>query len=310
MSVVLSLRDVHKRYVMGENVVHALRGVSLEIQAGDFVAIMGPSGSGKSTLMHVLGLLDVPGEGSYQICGREAANLSEDDLAVLRRRTIGFIFQQFNLLPRLSAVENVGLPLLYTEHAPDWSRVDALLERVGLGARKSHRPNEMSGGQQQRVAIARALVNEPVILLADEPTGNLDSVSEREIMQVLTGLNDSGITVVVVTHEESIGRQARRLIRMRDGVVHSDERLDELPRPAPPPELPRDEKRPFSVVLEHFAKHTLQGVRNLSMNKVRTALSMLGILIGVGAVVAMIAVGRGAQESIKDSLSSLGSNLL
>jgi macrolide transport system ATP-binding/permease protein len=220
MSVVLSLRDVHKRYVMGENVVHALRGVSLEIQAGDFVAIMGPSGSGKSTLMHVLGLLDVPGEGSYQICGREAANLSEDDLAVLRRRTIGFIFQQFNLLPRLSAVENVGLPLLYTEHAPDWSRVDALLERVGLGARKSHRPNEMSGGQQQRVAIARALVNEPVILLADEPTGNLDAVTGREIMEMMARLNEEeGLTIIMVTHDESIARQANRIVRLTEGRI-------------------------------------------------------------------------------------------
>jgi macrolide transport system ATP-binding/permease protein len=305
----LEIRDVHKRYVMGDNVVHALRGVSLTIEDGDFVAIMGPSGSGKSTLMHVLGLLDSPDEGSYRIDGREAAGLGEDELAVLRREAIGFIFQQFNLLPRMSALENVALPLLYSEGRLDLERARALLERVGLGSRLDHRPSEMSGGQQQRVAIARSLVNRPLMVLADEPTGNLDSVSEREILKALRELNDSGITVVIVTHEEEVGQQAKRLVRMRDGEVQSDERLAPLPA-RPPKGVTRAAANGDRFQLKHFFQHVVQGVRTLAANKVRTALSMLGILIGVAAVVAMLALGRGAQKAIEEQLSSLGSNLL
>jgi macrolide transport system ATP-binding/permease protein len=309
----IEVRDVRKEYRMGENVVEALRGVTLTIDDGDFVAIMGPSGSGKSTLMHILGLLDVPTSGSFRLHGREVSGLSDDELAVLRREEIGFIFQQFNLLPRMSAEENVGLPLLYTgERGPGAeARPASLLERVGLGPRKGHRPNELSGGQQQRVAIARALVNRPRIIFADEPTGNLDSVSERDIMAALRELNAQGITIVLVTHEEEIGRQARRLIRMRDGVVQSDERIDADPVPrmeeGPPSARGAIDARSWlAEVVEYFR----QGLRTLAANKVRTALSMLGILIGVAAVVAMLALGRGAQKAIESQLSSLGSNLL
>lgn len=306
----LNLAGINKSYKMGDNTVHALRDVSLSIEDGDYVAIMGPSGSGKSTLMHILGLLDVPSDGSYKINGREVAHLSEDELAIFRRETIGFIFQQFNLLPRMSALENVTLPLLYSKKVEGESYGNNLLDRTGIGKRSFHKPNELSGGQQQRVAIARSLINRPQMILADEPTGNLDSVSEKEILAILKELNDQGITVVIVTHEEEVGQQAKRLIRMRDGQVQSDERL------APLPELKTKEKPAISleaqkanIFTEGYEYLTL-GFKTLAANKVRTGLSMLGILIGVAAVIAMLAIGRGAQKEIEAQLSSLGSNLL
>jgi macrolide transport system ATP-binding/permease protein len=197
----IELRDIHKTYRMGGTTVYALRGVTLTIEQGEFVAITGPSGSGKSTLMHVIGLLDVPDSGSYRLLGQEVAHLRENELAVLRREAIGFVFQQFNLLPRVAADENVAMPLLYSRHRLDLERADVLLTQVGLKERVHHKPNELSGGQQQRVAIARALVNEPRILLADEPTGNLDTASQQEILAVLRELNRQGITIVMVTHE-------------------------------------------------------------------------------------------------------------
>jgi len=306
----IELKNVQKTYRMGGSTVYALRDVSLTIEPGEFVAIMGPSGSGKSTLMHVLGLLDVPDSGSYLLNGREVANLSEDELAVLRREAIGFIFQQFNLLPRMSALENVSLPLLYSQRRRESEKAKSLLERVGLGARMLHKPNELSGGQQQRVAIARAMINNPGIILADEPTGNLDSASQKEILEALTILNRQGITVIIVAHEEEIARQVRRLIRIRDGVIQSDEiQAGEKPaksvaRAAPGP------SPPDRFHLGEIWDHLQQGFKTLNANKVRTALSMLGILIGVGAVVAMLALGQGAQKAIEKQLSSLGSNLL
>ncbi len=310
----IEIKDLTKTYVMGDNSVTVLRGVSLKIEDGDFVAIMGPSGSGKSTLTHIIGLLDVPSSGSYQLNGKEVSKLSEDDLAVLRREEIGFIFQQFNLLPRMDALENVALPMLYSRRKLDLDRSEELLGRVGLASRVSHRPNELSGGQQQRVAIARSLINRPRMILADEPTGNLDSTSEREILGVLKELNAQGITVVVVTHEDEIGSQAKRLIRLRDGVIISDERKEPLPERKPvltdlpaPGDVVTESARPTALeVVEHFR----QGFKTLAANKVRTGLSMLGILIGVAAVVAMLALGRGAQKAIETQLASLGSNLL
>ncbi len=305
----LEIKDVKKTYQMGDTTVHALNGVSLTIEDGDFVAIMGPSGSGKSTLMHLLGLLDVPTEGSYKINGREVAYLDENDLAVLRRSEIGFIFQQFNLLPRQTALENVAMPHLYSQQQADFAYAQEVLESVGLGTRLEHKTNELSGGQQQRVAIARSLINRPRIILADEPTGNLDSQSETEIMAILKKLNAEGITVIVVTHEDEIGEQAKRRIRMRDGRVQSDERLDEKPHVRLENRATGDEV-PQKIGLRQAIEHVRQGFKTLASNKIRTGLSMLGILIGVAAVVAMLAIGSGAQESIKGQLSSLGSNLL
>ena len=296
---ILEISDVYKSYPMGEAVVRALNGVSLKIERGDFVAIMGPSGSGKSTLMHVLGLLDTPDRGSYRLAGQEVASMDQDRLADLRSRTIGFVFQQFNLLPRTSAADNVALPLLYSGGNRGMSP-EELLEEVGLGNRTRHFPNELSGGQQQRVAIARALVNGPEIILADEPTGNLDSASEKEILALLTRLNEKGITVIIVTHEEGIARAARRVIRMRDGVVQSDTRNSSILNVdlEPRTELPAEPERK-KVVLERFLRnqlaHATQGLKALSANKVRSGLSMLGILIGVAAVVAILAIGQGSQ---------------
>ena len=304
----IELKDIHKSYRMGDTTVYALRGVSLTIEPGEFVAITGPSGSGKSTLMHTIGLLDVPESGSYRLLGREVAHLEEDELAVLRREAIGFIFQQFNLLPRVAADENVAMPLLYSLHRLDLARANTLLAQVGLTERARHKPNELSGGQQQRVAIARALVNEPRIILADEPTGNLDTASQREILAVLNELNRRGITIVMVTHEEEVAREARRRISIRDGVIQSDRRTGAVALSAPAAD--RAAPAPTRWRLREAGEHLRQGLRTLAANKVRTALSMLGILIGVAAVVAMLALGRGAQKAIETQLASLGSNML
>jgi putative ABC transport system ATP-binding protein len=211
---------------MGDQEIRALDGVSLEIQTGDFVAIMGSSGSGKSTLMNIIGCLDVPTSGSYSLNGQEISGQNDEDLARTRNLHIGFVFQNFNLLPRMTAVENVELPLLYAGVRPQdrRTRAEEALKSVGLDARMHHRPSELSGGQQQRVAIARAIVNQPKLLLADEPTGALDSKTSVEIMDLFTRLNNQGMTVVLVTHEPDIATFAKRVIRLRDGKIISDER--------------------------------------------------------------------------------------
>lgn len=212
---------------MGTETVHALREVSLEIQKGEYVAIMGPSGSGKSTLMNLLGCLDTPSGGSYELNGLRVSEMNDNQLAEIRNREIGFIFQTFNLLPRSDALRNVELPLIYAGVSPAQRRKTALetLASVGLADRVHHKPNELSGGQRQRVAVARALVNRPSILLADEPTGNLDSKTGTEIMALFENLSNHGNTIIVVTHEEAIARQSRRIIRIRDGLIASDERI-------------------------------------------------------------------------------------
>ena len=222
----VSLVDVHKTYHTGEMEVQAVRGVSLEIQCGEFVALMGASGSGKSTLMNLLGCLDRPTSGHYILDGSDVSGLDRDRLADIRNRKIGFIFQSFNLLPRTSARENVELPLLYSAqrltNAQLREKADRVLASVGLGGREDHHPSQLSGGQQQRVAIARALINDPEVLLADEPTGNLDSRTSVEIMAIFQQLNERGITVVMVTHEQDIAGYARRNVVMRDGILLSD----------------------------------------------------------------------------------------
>ncbi|MDO9182710.1 MAG: ABC transporter permease [Bacteriovorax sp.] len=307
----LNLSHINKSYRMGDNIIFALRDINLTIEDGDYVAIMGPSGSGKSTLMHILGLLDVPSDGSYKINDREVSHFSEDELAVLRRETIGFIFQQFNLLPRMSALENVTLPLLYSRIPKGEAYAVDLLGRTGLGTRSLHKPNELSGGQQQRVAIARSLINRPMMVFADEPTGNLDSTSEKEILTILKELNEQGITVIIVTHEEEVGQEAKRLIRMRDGSIQSDTRLSPLIQinKIKSSEIELHPVKKMNIFFEAF-EYLKLGFKTLAANKVRTGLSMLGILIGVAAVIAMLAIGRGAQQAIETQLSSLGSNLL
>ena len=224
MTDVIRIRDLSREYRMGEETILALRGVSLDIRRNEYVAIMGPSGSGKSTMMNVLGCLDTPTSGEYWLNGHEVSRLSDDELARARNREIGFVFQTFNLLPRATALHNVELPLVYAGVGAKErrSRAVAALARVGLGERMEHRPPELSGGQRQRVAIARALVNRPSILLADEPTGNLDSATSAEIMQVFGDLHAAGQTVIMVTHEPDIAAHAGRVVVLRDGKVESD----------------------------------------------------------------------------------------
>jgi macrolide transport system ATP-binding/permease protein len=306
------LENVRKTYQMGENVVQALRGVSLRIEQGEFVSLIGASGSGKSTLLHAIGLLDRPDGGTLSIAGRDVAKLNDEELSQLRSETIGFVFQQFHLLKRLTAFENVELPLIYAKGSRPPSDPADLLKRVGLGSRMDHRPNELSGGQQQRVAIARALVRRPTIVLADEPTGNLDSKSGQEIMALLRELHAEGLTVVLVTHEPSIAANADRTIRVHDGQIVEDVRKPGVLAPDVPDgslqaiELAPSPKLQWNLLVLNLR----QAGRGLWANKLRTCLSALGIIIGVGAVIIMLALGSGAQDSMKKQIAALGSNRL
>ncbi|MBX2904223.1 MAG: ABC transporter ATP-binding protein [Chitinophagales bacterium] len=224
-SEVIAIKNISKKYIMGDQLIAALKDVSLSIQRNEYVALMGPSGSGKSTLMNILGCLDTPTSGSYLLNGKEVSKMEDDELAYIRNKEIGFVFQTFNLLPRLSSLENVALPLVYAgmSAAERTQRSEYVMELVGLKERMDHKPNQLSGGQRQRVAIARALVNNPSIILADEPTGNLDTKTSYEIMNIFEEINSKGNTVILVTHEEDIAKHAKRIMRLRDGLIESDE---------------------------------------------------------------------------------------
>lgn len=303
----IEVKNLKKVYKMGDENLEVLKGINLKIEEGEFVAIMGPSGSGKSTLMHILGLLDRPTEGSYKIYGREVSDLSDQQLAYLRAKIIGFVFQQFNLLSRMTALENVALPQIYLYEKNDINKAAKLLEDVGLKDRKYHKPNQLSGGQQQRVAIARALVNDPLIIFADEPTGNLASDQSNEIMSIFKKLNEKGITIVLVTHEPDIANWANRIIKIKDGVIYEDsvKKEQKTKKEAKKIEI----KSAFLNFLEIY-ENINASIKSILSNKIRTFLTMLGIIIGVSSLIAMLAVGYGAQKSIQESLSSLGANLL
>lgn len=228
MAEIIRIENLTRWYRIGDETVKALNGVNLSINKNEYVALMGPSGSGKSTIMNIIGCLDTPTSGSYYLNGPDVAKLSDNQLAEIRNKEIGFVFQTFNLLPRYTALDNVALPLVYAGMPKEKrnARAKDVLQQVGLGDRMTHKPNELSGGQRQRVAVARALVNKPSIILADEPTGNLDTKTSYEIMALFQDIHDAGNTIIVVTHEEDIARHAHRIVRMRDGVVESDEKND------------------------------------------------------------------------------------
>ncbi len=233
---IISTRDIKKIYTMGTEKVHALNGVDIDIQQNEYVALMGPSGSGKSTLMNLLGLLDTPTSGDYFLKDIQVSEMDDSELATIRNKQIGFVFQTFNLLPRLSALENVALPLVYSGQSKRkrLDKAEDVLTKVGLGDRIDHKPNELSGGQRQRVAIARALVNDPAIILADEPTGNLDTKTSIEIMAILEKIHDNGNTIILVTHEPDIAAHAHRIIRLRDGILESDTKNANIIKAADP----------------------------------------------------------------------------
>ncbi|HPT39118.1 MAG TPA: ABC transporter permease [Candidatus Omnitrophota bacterium] len=314
----IKAKHLYKTYQMGSVKVAALADVSLAISSGEFVAIMGASGSGKSTLMHVLGLLDRPDSGEYFLGQEDMTKLTDKELALVRSQLVGFVFQQFHLLPKMTALENAELPLIYAGKRHLKERAKKEIEEVGLSERMFHHPNEMSGGQQQRVAIARSLVNEPPIIFADEPTGNLDSKSKAEIIAILKKLNDQGKTIVIVTHESEIAAFAKRIITMRDGQIISDKKVYagvNIPRSG----LAETENLVKGVLSKSdsaikggmkFFDYLKQAVAAMLSHKMRSLLSILGILIGVAAVITMLAIGQGAKASIEKQLSSLGSNLL
>ena len=312
---IIELRDIKKTYSTGSSAVAALQSVSLTIQQGEFVAIMGPSGSGKSTLLHLLGFLDRPDSGEYILGGKDVTKLTDNQLALLRNSLMGFVFQQFHLLPRITSLENAELPLIYAGKRHMKAKAMEKITEVGLAARALHRPNELSGGEQQRIAIARALVNEPLVIFADEPTGNLDTKSQNEIMGIITTLNNKGKTVVMVTHEEEVSEYAKRIIRMRDGKIISDEvkKGASKEEPVKPVNISIDSiisESQTEIKRAELMDHFRQAFFSITSHMMRALLSMLGILIGVAAVIAMLALGAGAQESIEKQLASLGSNLL
>ncbi len=309
----IELKDIYKTYHLGEIDVPVLKGISLSVSQGEFVALMGTSGSGKTTLMNILGCLDRPSAGQYWLEGQEVSELSPDDQALLRNQKLGFVFQTFNLLPRTSALENVIMPLSYNGiNLTDQEarrQAEELLQRVGLGDRLDHEPSQLSGGQQQRVAIARALVNHPSLLFADEPTGNLDSKTSEEMLGLFKRLNEEGVTILLVTHDEQVARSAKRIIRIHDGVMHSDEVPASPTAEESPEEHSEPAKRPIWAWprLRWMLRTALHGLRR---NVMRAALTALGIIIGVAAVIAMMEIGRGSSTAIQNTITSMGANNL
>ncbi|MDR2772074.1 MAG: ABC transporter permease [Elusimicrobiota bacterium] len=308
---IIELKNIKKSYQLEKIEVPVLHGIDLDIEQGEFVMIMGASGSGKSTLLNILGLLDKIDSGSFKLSGTEVSRFSDDEAAALRNQYLGFIFQQFNLLPKLTARENVALPSLYSKSKNKLFHQNPakLLDMVGLSQRSTHRPNELSGGQQQRVAIARSLVNNPLIVYADEPTGNLDSTSSKEIINLLKELNEAGITIIMVTHEAELKSYASRVITLRDGLIISDEKAMESGAKVSKRE-DVDSGKKGGLAFLRLKDYVLEAWRSLTGNKLRSILSIVGVTIGAASLIAMLAVGKGAQNDIEQRVASLGSNIL
>ena len=309
----IRLNQLNKIYRTGSEVtVKALQNVSLSIERGEFVAIMGPSGSGKSTLLAVLGLLDKADSGEYFLLEKNISQLSEVQYAKLRNRFFGFVFQTFNLLPKLNLLDNVLLPFIYADEVDEEKRkaVDVTLRKVGLHDRLKHKPNQLSGGQQQRAALVRALSNKPLVILADEPTGNLDSKSSQEIMAVFKELNEQGHTIIMVTHEHDIATWASRVLSLHDGQIIKDEKKRKIKTLADPAPATQEKKQSFWSHLGNLKNYFYEAFLSVVNNKLRSVLSILGVTIGVAAVIAMLALGTGAQRNMEERLAGLGTNVL
>lgn len=318
MKALISVRNLQKKYTTdvggGERIeVSALAGVNLDIHQGEFVAIMGPSGSGKSTLMQILGLLDRSTGGVYELNGQDISNLGDDDLAGLRSKLIGFVFQFFNLLPRSTCIDNVALPIIYSGGEGPQERAIELLKSVDMGHRLTHRPHQLSGGQQQRVAIARALANKPKIIFADEPTGNISTQQTEEVLTLLDDLNKTGVTIILVTHEPEVAARARRLITIKDGLIVGDLIQQEPLIRCENPEIIENpessaSRNPFQW--KRLKENLRMAWTSLTLNLLRTSLATLGVMIGIASFVAMVAIGEGAKKAVGDMISSLGTNIL
>ncbi len=309
----LEIRELRKEYIVGGEPLPVLKGIDLEVPVGDYLAIMGPSGSGKSTFLNILGCLDQATSGEFRLGGEEIRNLSDDRLAEIRAKHIGFVFQSYNLIPSLTVEENIQVPLFYLGHITeaDRNRSLALADRVGLSHRMDHRPPQLSGGQQQRAGIARSLINNPSFILADEATGNLDSVTTGEILNLLDELNAEGKTIVMVTHEEEVAQRARRIVRLRDGVIRSDVRHREIEhRPnaaaAEPPPPPLSARERLETWWRQFLRPWALGVKSLHLHPMRSILTVLGIFIGVASVIWLLAIGEGISAKAQEEIARLG----
>ena len=314
MAALIEIKDVWRSYGSGEQAVSALSGISLSIDPGEYVAIVGASGSGKSTLMNILGCLDRPTQGDYQIAGHNTAHLDPDELAALRREHFGFIFQRYHLMGELDAVGNVEIPAIYAgrDRSVRRERARALLGQLGLSDRLDHHPNELSGGQQQRVSIARALMNGGEVILADEPTGALDSRSGAEMLRILDELNALGHTIILVTHDMTVAGHARRIVELKDGLIIADRRTDGNAEEAHEARAfalkpPRGSWRAFG---DRFVEAARMAITSITSHRLRSFLTMLGIIIGIASVVSIVALGQGSRERVMKNISALGSNTI
>ena len=306
----LELKDINKKFILGDNEIHVLKDVNLNIEAGEFISIIGQSGSGKSTLMNIIGCIDTPSSGSYKIEGRETANLSGDELAALRSKKFGFVFQKYNLIATMDATANVSLPAVYAGVGASerTKRAVELLNKLELGDRTKNLPSKLSGGQQQRVSIARALINGGEVILADEPTGALDSKSGETVMQILTALHKEGHTIIIVTHDAHIAEFADRIIEIKDGRILSDKRKAERVFEHKKEQIKT--KNSFIFCKDQLIESFKMSISAIFSHKLRSILTMLGIIIGIASVICVVALGKGSEEKILSEIRKIGTNTI